>query len=82
MKFIADTMLGTLAKWLRIFGFDTIYEAGMDDGEILQLANTENRIILSRDKELCTRKPDSIFIGTTDLDSQIAPVLKLHSADR
>ena len=79
--FIVDTMLGTLAKWLRIFGFDTVYEAGMDDDDILKLATEENRIIISRDRELCGRKPDSILLKTTDLDEQIGQVLKLHSAD-
>ncbi len=80
--FIVDTMLGTLAKWLRILGFDTIYEAGMDDDEILKLATEENRIIISRDRELCGRKPGSIFLETTDLDEQIARVLDFYSADK
>ena len=57
--FIVDTMLGTLAKWLRILGFDTLYEAGMDDDIILKLATENGRIIISRDRELCSRKPDS-----------------------
>lgn len=82
MKFIVDTMLGTLAKWLRIFGFDTLYEAGMDDDEILKLAIAESRIIISRDRELCGRKPGSIFLETTDLDEQIVRVLEFYSADK
>ena len=80
--FIVDTMLGTLAKWLRILGFDTLYEAGMDDDTILQLANEDGRIIISRDRELCGRKPDSIMLKTTDLDEQIKHVLDIYSADR
>ena len=80
--FIVDTMLGTLAKWLRIFGFDTIYQAGMDDDEILKLAVEENRIIISRDRELCRRKSDSIFLEATDLDEQILRVLEFYSPDK
>ena len=79
MKFIVDTMLGTLAKWLRILGFDAIYEAGMDDDEILKLAIAENRVIVSRDVELCSRKPDSILLKSIDLDEQIARVLDFYS---
>ena len=80
MKFIADTMLGTLARWLRVLGFDTLYAAGMDDDAILKLAVTEGRTILSRDKGLCARKPDSILIDSTDLDSQIVQVLESYPA--
>ena len=80
--FIVDTMLGTLAKWLRILGFDTLYEAGMDDDIILKLATENGRIIISRDRELCSRKPDSIMLKTTDLDEQIRLVLDIYSADR
>lgn len=76
VKFIADTMLGTLAKWLRILGFDTVYEAGTHDDDILELALAEDRIILSRDRELCGRKPDSIYVDSTDLDEQILQVLR------
>ena len=79
--FIVDTMLGTLAKWLRVFGFDTLYEAGMDDDRILELAISENHIIISRDRELCNRKPDSIFLETTDLDEQLARVLEFYPVE-
>ena len=80
--FIVDTMLGTLAKWLRILGFDTIYEAGMDDDEILRLAIAENRVIISRDVELCSRKSDSILLKSRDLDEQIARILDFYSVDK
>jgi len=77
MRFIADNMLGTLAKWLRVMGFDTVYAAGLDDGEILRLAQTEDRTVISRDRELCSRKPGSVFLETTELDAQILSVLAL-----
>ena len=75
MRFIADTMLGTLAKWLRVLGFDTVYAKELDDGEILDMAIGEGRIILSRDRVLCGRKADSLYLVTTDLDEQIAQVV-------
>lgn len=81
MKFIVDTMLGTLARRLRILGFDTIYQAGLDDDEILRLANAENRVIISRDRELCGRKSDSILLKTTDLDEQVMGVLESYSIE-
>nr|QOV09142.1 hypothetical protein HULAa36F11_00025 [uncultured Thermoplasmata archaeon] len=80
MKFLADTMLGTLARWLRVLGFDTVYANDSGDKEILELAIRENRTILSRDRELCSRKEGSIYIDSKDLDSQISQVVALFPA--
>ncbi|MEM0493121.1 MAG: Mut7-C RNAse domain-containing protein, partial [Candidatus Thermoplasmatota archaeon] len=56
MKFICDQMLGSLAKWLRVLGYDTLYvKEDMPDEEILEIAGREERIIISRDK-LLTQK--------------------------
>lgn len=82
MKFIADTMLGTLARWLRIFGFDTIYARDMDDDEIIIIAQEESRTIISRDRELCGRVPGSILLEDTELKKQIRAVLELHEPDK
>ena len=39
MKFLCDQMLGTLAKWLRLLGFDTFYASSdISDDELLKLA--------------------------------------------
>lgn len=49
VKFILDTHLGKLAKYLRLIGFDSIYRNDFDDKEIIQLSLAEHRIILTRD---------------------------------
>jgi len=56
IKFIADEMLGKLAKWLRILGYDTIYYQEKGDSGLIQRALDENRIILTRDTKLSERK--------------------------
>ena len=39
MKFLCDRMLGTLAKWLRIYGFDTFYaNSETDDAKLLEIS--------------------------------------------
>jgi hypothetical protein len=81
MKFIADTMLGTLARWMRILGFDTFYARDMDDDEIASLAIGDSKILLSRDRELCSRVPGSILVDDIVLESQIRQVLALHPVD-
>lgn len=78
MRFIVDTMLGTLAKWLRVLGFDTIYETDLDDDEILSIAERDGRILISRDRALCKRKSDSVFIQQLGLDAQIAQIVEAY----
>lgn len=54
-KFVADVHLGTLAKYLRMLGFDTLYDNRYEDEEIAVIASGESRIVLTRDKELLKR---------------------------
>jgi hypothetical protein len=79
-------MLGTLAKWLRIYGFDTFYANNLiDDEELLKIAEKEKRIIITRDKELIynakRRNLKIILISTTDLDEQLNIILKEYKID-
>jgi len=81
MKFLCDQMLGTLAKWLRIYGFDTFYSnSEIDDLELINIAKEEKRILLTRDKELIIRGRKKnlqvIQVNNTDLDKQLSLVLK------
>ncbi len=55
MMFIADSMLGDLARWLRMLGYDTLYSRRLDDWRILQLAERDGRIIITRDRGLYMR---------------------------
>ncbi len=51
-RFVLDVHLGTLARYLRLLGFDTLYRNDYDDHEIVRLARDQSRIILTRDKGL------------------------------
>jgi hypothetical protein len=55
-RFIADAHLGGLAHLLRLTGFDTLYDNGYDDAEIVAIAEREGRIALTRDRELLKRR--------------------------
>lgn len=78
---IVDQMLGSLAKWLRILGVDTYFAKNtIMDEDLLQIAKSEKRILITRDKELIIRakkhKIPTISIHSTDLDEQLRTVLK------
>jgi len=49
-------MLGRLAKWLRILGYDTAYFSDITDEELVHRALQEKRVILTRDTHLIKRK--------------------------
>ena len=82
MKFLCDQMLGTLAKWLRIYGFDTFFASSqIKDEDLVEIAKNENRTLITRDKELIysakRQNIKTIELKTTDLDEQIKQVLNL-----
>jgi hypothetical protein len=54
--FILDVHLGTLARLLRLLGFDALYRNDYADPEIIRLALAEHRIILTRDRRLLQAK--------------------------
>src|SRR5919202_4149482 len=55
VSFLADGMLGSIARKLRFFGFDTLYIAHAHDNEILKMGIEQDRVILTADKELFKR---------------------------
>ncbi len=55
-KFVLDVHLGTLAKYLRMIGFDTRYKNDYNDDEIVDISLGERRTILTRDKGILKRK--------------------------
>jgi len=61
-KFLVDEMLGTLARWLRVMGYDAKYVRNMVNGDILKLAHEDSRILLTRDKELAKRSGTGIIL--------------------
>ncbi len=78
MKFAADCMLGTLAKWLIILGHDVAYDSRIEDRDLVRIARRQGRTILTCDRRLVERRDarDHILIGSQDLRAQIRQVLE------
>jgi len=68
-KFIADINLGDIVKYMRVLGFDLFYDPLLSTREIIEISNTENRIILTQSRKLLKFKEvnHGIFLrpGTT-----------------
>lgn len=78
IRFITDRNLGTLAKWLRILGYDTLYERGNADSDFLRKAAAEGRVALTRKRELASQsRPVRLVVVKADrTPDQLAEVLK------
>lgn len=73
-RFLIDAMCGTLSTYLRMCGYDTAYapERGVeDDDAILELARSEGRRIVTRDRDLAARSADAIDVASRDVRDQL-----------
>ena len=79
-RFIADVMLGRLARWLRVLGYDTLYFPDLDDPALAARARAEDRLLLTRDRELSRRRGVRVLLLQDDrIDRQLREVVSnLH----
>ncbi len=75
MQFVVDGMLGKLARWLRFIGYDVLYYSNISDIELANIAKSEKRLLITRDKELAD-KVSGIYVHTTDTNEQIKFIIK------
>ncbi len=76
MKFIVTKEMGRLARWLRILGFDTLYFKSDNKGTLVLEALREDRIIITRSKEIHEElKKKTIQITSCNLKEQIKEII-------
>jgi hypothetical protein len=80
-KFITDASLGRLAKWLRILGYNTVVFPNQAGREMLRLAATEGRIVLTRRMDMTQRQFSGCLFLITGIDiaSQLNDVINKYS---
>lgn len=77
-RFILDVHLGKLARYLRLFGFDSEYDEGLKDNVIISRSLSEKRIILTRDKMLLknSRVTHGYFVRSINPRAQAGEVIR------
>jgi len=72
-RFAADRMLGRLAKWLRILGFDTTYGPNLSGRTIIRHARSEHRILLTRERRTARalNLPPLLYVPSDAIGSQL-----------
>ncbi len=82
LKFVVDTMLGDLARWLRILGYDTKYSRSYEDWQLLRIAENENRVLLTRDRGLYWRARrkglQAVLVTSDDIAGRLYEVSKKY----
>lgn len=77
IRLIADGMLGRLARWLRLLGYDTAYERNTDDLELARRARAEGRVLLTRDRALAARRGlRTLLIESERVQEQVRQVVE------
>ena len=76
MKFLADCMLGKLAKELRMLGYDTLYYRGKDPYQMIQWARKDGRVVLTRNRRLNSKRPEDQIIGLME-DTPLLQLMEL-----
>ena len=76
VSFVVDSMLGSLARKLRIFGFDTLYYNDVDDDKLIEIGHQQDRSLLTCDKMLFQRAMNTgtrsvLLEGPSDVDDMV-----------
>ena len=81
-SFLADRMLGTLAKYLRFLDYDTLSADTLEPGNtredtvLLGIARSDERILLTRDRELSCRGGECVFLESEDAVGQVRQLVE------
>ncbi|MFW6003110.1 MAG: Mut7-C RNAse domain-containing protein [Halanaeroarchaeum sp.] len=72
---LLDAMVGGIRTVLRMVGYDTAYalDRGVEaDDAVQDLAESEGRVLLTRDEALAARTREALLLDAKDADDQLA----------
>ena len=81
-RFIADTNVGKLARWLRVLGCDVAFIPNIDDGQLVRVALEQDRIVLTKDTQfmrrrlVATSRLRALLIQGDELGAQVRQVMR------
>lgn len=80
-SFVVDTHLGKLATYLRMLGFDALYQNDYEDDALASISSQSGRILLTRDRDLLKRNlvTYGYFIRNTCPRRQLVEVLQRYN---
>jgi len=87
IKFIVDNNVSKLARWLRLIGYDTLLFTEKDNGQMIKIALSENRVILTKDTQFMKRRLvtngtlKTIHIKQDDPELQVQEVVRTLNLD-
>ena len=80
-RFLADCNVGRLARWLRVLGYDAVYEPVLPDAQIVARALAEGRVLLTRDVDMMRRRAivggsvQAVLLRADSVQDQLRQVL-------
>ena len=86
-KFIVDTNVGRLARWLRMTGYDAAFINYIDDRGLISLGLKERRVVLTRDTQIMMRRVvtsgrlKAILIEGDEVKDQLRQVVQAMNLD-
>jgi uncharacterized protein with PIN domain len=83
-RFVLDVHLGRLARYLRLAGFDALYDRASGDNHLVEVSKAEHRVILTRDRGLLKRRAvtHGYFVRSTIPARQLAEVVSRFDLQR
>src|SRR5438270_13983014 len=88
MKFIVDNNVGRLTPWLRALCYDTLFINPIEDDDLVEIAHSEGRTILTKDTGLLRRRVitsgeiPALYVQGDDWRDQLAQVMRDLNLER
>ncbi len=78
LRFVADIHLGRLSRYMRLFGFDTLYFNDLDPEALIEISIQQARVLLTRSRRLLKHKAMTrgILVGEVDPRMQLKAVFQ------